>query len=288
MIRKAIIPVAGLGTRLLSATKEQPKEMLPVFATGEDGALCLKPIVQVIFEQLFDFGIRQFCFVVGRGKRAIQDHFTPDRDFVQYLNSHGKNGQCLRLERFYGELEASAITWVNQAEPKGFGDAVLQAESVVGREPFLVHAGDTYIVSQGQSVQSRLIDLHATGKCGASLTIKEFKDPRQYGIAEVRDGRARILDIRRVVEKPDRPRSRLGIMPVYAFNPTIFEALRSILPDKGGELQLTDAIQRLIDEGHIVRAIKLQADDIRLDIGTPDTYWEALLSSHKHALSRET
>jgi UTP--glucose-1-phosphate uridylyltransferase len=287
VIRKAVVPVAGLGTRLLSATKEQPKEMLPVFASSEDRMLCLKPIVQVVFEQLFDFGIREFCFVVGRGKRAIQDHFTPDRDFVHYLDSRGKDGQLLQLQSFYEKVEASAILWVTQAEPIGFGDAVLQTESVVGREPFLVHAGDTYIVSRGQSVLSRLVDLHATGKCEASLTIKEFKDPRQYGIAEAMDGPAGILDIKRVVEKPDHPTSKLGIMPVYVFNRTIFEALRSISPDKGGELQLTDAIQRLIDEGHIVRAVKLSVDDIRLDIGTPDTYWEALLLSHKHALSRE-
>jgi len=101
-MRKAIIPAAGLGTRLLTATKELPKEMLSVFAHGAYGGIALKPVVQLIFEQLFDSGIREFCFVVGRGKRAIEDHFTPDLAFVGRLSNAGKAQQAKDLDRFYG------------------------------------------------------------------------------------------------------------------------------------------------------------------------------------------
>ena len=95
-----MIPAAGLGTRLLSVTKEQPKEMLPVFARGKSGEICLKPIVQLVFEQLYQVGFREFCFVVGRGKRAIEDHFTPDFSYISMLDSRGKNGVAEDLEAF--------------------------------------------------------------------------------------------------------------------------------------------------------------------------------------------
>src|SRR5881296_1686519 len=103
-----------MGTRLLSATKEQPKEMLPIFARGMRGDLCLKHIVQLIFEQLYSVGFREFCFIVGRGKRAIEDHFTPDRAFVSMLDSKGKDGPAVDLESFYKMIEGSTVSWVNQ------------------------------------------------------------------------------------------------------------------------------------------------------------------------------
>jgi UTP--glucose-1-phosphate uridylyltransferase len=276
MILKAVVPAAGLGTRLLSATKEQPKEMLPVFALGEDGALCLKPMVQRIFEQLFDFGVREFYFIVGREKRAIQDHFTPDCEFVRRLDLHGKIGQALGLKTFYRNLQSCSVVWVNQPEPKGFGDAVLQARPLIGTEPFLVHAGDTYIMSESQSVHARLVGAHRKGGAEATLIVKEIQDPRRYGVAEVVDANTPEVQVTHVVEKPDQPVSRLAIMPIYVFNPTIFEALRVTPPGKSGEIQLTDAIQKLIDGGSKVQAVKLKGNDIRLDIGSPETYWEAL------------
>jgi UTP--glucose-1-phosphate uridylyltransferase len=116
---KAVITAAGLGTSLLSATKEQLKEMLPLF-TPDGGDLCLKRAVQTIFEQLFDFGFRESCFVVGKGKRAIEDHFTPDRNYIRDLSTHGKSHQVLELNRFYDKIRNSSTVWVNQSEPLGF------------------------------------------------------------------------------------------------------------------------------------------------------------------------
>jgi UTP--glucose-1-phosphate uridylyltransferase len=281
MIRKAVVPAAGLGTRLLSATKEQPKEMLPIFAM-DDEVLCLKPIVQQIFEQLFDFGIREFCFIAGKGKRALEDHFTPDHDFIEYLNGRGKDIQATQLEAFYHRLRASAVFWINQPEPLGFGHAVLQAQPFVGDEPFLVHAGDTYIISQTPSVLERLMSEHAD----ATLTVQEVQDTRQYGVVQVTGVEKGNLMVVSVEEKPAKPRSNLAIMPLYLFEATIFEALKATAPDKGGEIQLTDAIQKLIETGHRVQAIRLREDDIRLDIGTPETYWEALKLSYQHASAK--
>ena len=286
-IGKALIPAAGLGTRLLSATKEQPKEMLPLFATSDDGALCVKPLVQQIFEQLFDFGVREFYFVVGKEKRAIEDHFTVDREYIRRLNSQGRNSQALQLENFYRRIEGSMIVWVNQPEPKGFGDAVLQAKRLIWGEPFLVHAGDTLINSRTETVPTRLTQAYMKIRAEATLALLKVDDARQYGVAEVLETSNGDFEVKRVVEKPTQPTSKLAIMPLYILNPTIFEALEATPPGKGGEIQLTDAIQKLIDTGHSVHAIKLREEDIHLDIGTPETYWEALELSHRYASSKD-
>jgi len=279
-LARAVIPAAGLGTRLLSATKEQPKEMLPLFATSEHNTLCLKPTVQLIFEQLFDFGIREFYFIVGRGKRALEDHFTVDRDYINRLNVNGRNVQA--LDSFYDRIDKSTIVWVNQPEPKGFGDAVHQTRRLIGDNPFLVHAGDTYILSNHESIFSRMLNLHTSTGADVTLAIKEVQDPRQYGVAEAHEHEGH-LDIQRVEEKPREPKTHLAMMPLYIFDQGIFEAIENIAPDKSGEIQLTDAIQDMIVTGRRVKAVKLLPDDIRLDVGTPETYWYALEESHKHA-----
>ena len=259
--------------------------MLPVFALGEDGRPCLKPMVQLIFEQLHASGFRDFFFIVGRGKRMIQDHFAPDREFVQRLRAHGKDTQAVQLETFYAKLAESNIVWVDQAEPKGFGDAVLRAEPLVAGDPFLVHAGDAYIFSKSP-LPSRLIDVHSKGAAQATLTVKRVEDPRQYGVAEV-SGRG-VFNVNRVEEKPSRPTSKFAIMPIYIFTHTIFDALRVVAPGVGGEIQLTDAIQELIKKGQRVEALDLGEDDFRIDIGTPETYWEALGFAYRNTARRST
>ncbi len=281
-VSTAVIPAAGLGTRLLSATKEQPKEMLPLFAS-DGGTLCLKPAVQQIFEQLFDLGLREFCFVVGKGKRAIEDHFTPDREYIQGLNVHGKTLQALQLGRFYDRIEESTILWVNQPEPRGFGHAILQAEPVVDEQPFLVHAGDTYIASASSPIHRRLLRAHFNNTADATITIQQVEDPRQYGVAEIHRLSSKRIEVRGVEEKPKRPKSNLAIMPLYIFDAAIFESLKKTKKDRLGEIQLTGAIQGLIDSGRKVQAVNLRPDDLRLDIGTPETYWEALESSYRNA-----
>lgn len=279
---KAIIPAAGLGTRLLPATKEQPKEMLSVFALGVDGGVCVKPLLQLVFEQLYDVGFREFCFVIGRGKRAIEDHFTPDNGYAAMLKSRGKSNQALDLEAFYRKLEDSTMIWVNQPEPRGFGDAVLKARFFAGDEATLVHAGDTYIMSDGNRHLERLMRSIEELGSDAALIVQEIEDPRQYGIIEGEEIDQGTYRVRRAVEKPMKPATNLAIMPVYIFTPVIFKALEVTPPGVGGEIQLTDAIQRLIDWGLKVHARKLRPEEARLDIGTTEAYWEALRLSYQH------
>ena len=107
VIKKVVIPAAGLGTRLFPATKEQPKEMLPIFASTSNGDLLVKPVVEMVFEQLFDAGFREFCYVVGKGKRSIEDHFTPDPSSVRMLESLGRNGQAVNLGDFHENAAGS-------------------------------------------------------------------------------------------------------------------------------------------------------------------------------------
>lgn len=288
-VSKCVITAAGLGTRLLPMSKELPKEMLPVYVKGVTGELILKPVLQALFEQLYSFDIREFCFVVGRGKRAIEDHFIPDWDFVTRLKDSGKTSLALEMENFYRMLTAKGLTilWINQSLPRGFGHAVLIAKPFSGNTPFFVCAGDTVIISSGNRFIHRMVEDHLKSGSDVTILLQEVHDPRQYGVAIVEPTEPLKHRVLRVVEKPSKPPSNLAIMPTYVFNPSIMDALENIEPGVGGEIQLTDAIQCLIDSGHSVRGIQLDIDEIRLDIGTPETYYEAISKSYKYNSSPE-
>ncbi|HEV2119169.1 MAG TPA: sugar phosphate nucleotidyltransferase [Candidatus Bathyarchaeia archaeon] len=281
-MKKAVIPAAGLGTRLLSVTKEQPKEMLPVFAKGKNGDLCLKPIVQLVFEQLYQVGFREFCFIVGRGKRAIEDHFTPDLSFVSMLDSKGKDGPAADLENFYKMIEGSTVSWVNQPEPRGFGDAVLKAKSFAGSDKFMVHAGDSHFISRNADHLRRVMRMSEGSKANALFLSMEVDDPKRFGIVEGEMVESGLVRVKRLVEKPSKPASKLAIMPVYVFDSNIFTALEATQAGFAGELQLTDGIQQMVDWNLNVYTTKVESDEIWLDIGSPDLYWQAQNLSHKH------
>ncbi len=143
-IDTAVIPAAGLGTRLLPYTKGIPKEMLPIIVKEVDEVL-VKPALQYIFEALYDSGIRKYYFIVGKGKRVIEDYFTPDYQYVEFLENLGKEELASVLKRFYERIENSEIIMVNQPLPRGFGDAVLKTKSFMTSNVFIVHAGDDII-----------------------------------------------------------------------------------------------------------------------------------------------
>jgi len=290
MIKKVVIPAAGLGTRLFPATKEQPKEMLPIFSrpANDETSTSVKPLLQLVFEQLYDNAFREFCFVVGRGKRAIEDHFTPDGNYVVTLKKQGKKSQASDLESFYHKLRTSTLIWMNQPEPKGFGDAVLTAQPFVQNENFLVHAGDTYIISKKTTHLKTLLTIHERLKADAVFIVQEVANPRQYGVIEAEESEKGIYKVKTAVEKPEKPPTNLAIMPIYIFNPIIFEALKKTSPGKAGEIQLTDAIQQLVKWNHTVYAVKLDRNALRLDIGSPETYWEALSASYHHFCGGKT
>lgn len=278
---KAVLPAAGLGTRLLPITKELPKEMLPIFVRSLDNELCLKPMIQVIFEQLYNFGFREFVIIVGRGKRAIEDHFTPDKGFVELLKTKNKHNMAIELEFFYDKILTSNIVFVNQPEPRGFGDAVLAARSVVNG-PFLLHAGDTYIISKDDDHLRRLFEVHKKFGADATILIQEVENPRAYGVIEGKEVSDDVILIENLEEKPEKPKTNLAIMPIYIFDPVIFKALEITKPGNDGEIQLTDAIQKLVDWGLKVYAVKLKPNEQRLDIGTPQTCWESLMLSYNY------
>jgi UTP--glucose-1-phosphate uridylyltransferase len=286
LIRKVIIPAAGLGTRLFPATKEQPKEMLPIFSKTAHGNIAVKPVVQVVFELLYDAGLREFCYVVGRGKRGIEDHFTPDVHCIRTLEDMGKNGQASDLEDFYKKLETSTAMWVNQSEPKGFGNAVLMAQPFVQNESCLVHAGDSCIISQDMDYLKRLLEAFDRLNADAAFLVLEIDNPKQYGIVEGEEVEPGIIKVKSVVEKPEKPKTHLAIMAMYVFRPIIFKALEETKPGKNGEIQLTDAIQKLVSDGLKVYAVKLNKAYSHLDIGSPERYWEALELSHQQFCKR--
>ena len=271
MIRKIVISAAGLGTRLLPITKEIPKEMMPLFLRDKNNGVVVKPLIQIIFEQFFQQGLREYCIIVGRQKRIIQDHFMIDEEFLKKFEKKSEYKQDLK--NFYSMLNKSKIFWAKQSEPKGFGDAVKYSESFVGNDDFLVIAGDT-LIPKGDKVIKKLMNAKLKGKNDAILLLKEVPDPRRFGVAVINQTKNKDI-ITNVEEKPKNPKSNLSIVALYRFRPSIFKALNEIRSSQK-ELQLTDAIQKLIDWGGNVSAIILNENDRVVEIGTADSYLETI------------
>jgi len=286
-IKKAVITAGGLGTRLLPVSKEVPKEMLPLFSLSNN-VIGLKPVVHMVFEGLFKSGIREFCFVVGKGKRVIEDYFTPDINFINILQSKGLGDRVKCLRKFYSMVFKSKIFFINQPEPRGFGDAVLHAEPFVGNETFLLHAGDDVVLSCNYDHFKRLISVFEGFNADAAILLEEVEDPRAYGVALGRavDNYGNILRLTDIVEKPEKPPSNIAVIAIYVFKPKIFNYIRKVKPDSKGEIQLTYAIKLMIDDGCEVYGVKLKPGERRLDVGTPQTYWKSLYESYSWALNK--
>lgn len=278
MLKKAVIPAAGLGTRLLPITKELPKEMLPLAARMKNGQLCLKPMLQAIFEQLHSAGFREFAFIVGRGKRAIEDHFSPDEDFIQYLESKNKRDLAEDLQEFYDKINNSNILFINQPKPKGFGDAVARASIFTGNENFLMQAGDDLIISKSNSHLKKLIRTFEKHDADTLFLLEEVPDPRNYGVIVGKEVKPNLFQATKIVEKPKKPPSNLAIVALYIFKPIIYKAISEVNPDKNGEIQLADALKKLIEWNCKVYGLKLDPEERRIDIGTAELYMEMLKS----------
>jgi UTP--glucose-1-phosphate uridylyltransferase len=275
-VRKAVIPVAGAGTRLLPATKSQPKEMLPV---GR------KPTVQYVVEEMAQAGITQILFVTGRKKESIEDHFDRDPDLERRLSA--------AEDELRSELDTTSglkFFYTRQSAPTGSADAVRQAEQFVGEEPFVVAFGDTIIRSEGrQSLLQRMIQAHVQSDSACTLSVEEVpaEDVHRYGVVDPapEDGPqtgvppAEPFRLQGLVEKPEAGAapSRLAIAPRYVFERSIFGAIAATLPGRGGDLWLTDSIAILLRQGQTVRALPLQPSERRYDIGTFETYFKAFI-----------
>jgi UTP--glucose-1-phosphate uridylyltransferase len=272
-VLRAVIPAAGLGTRLYPATKSQPKEMLP---------LGTKPTIQLVAEELVGAGLRDLLIVIGRHKRAIADHF----DQADGISPSNKCDRCSEL--FDNPL--IHFYYTRQSVPKGLGDAVMQARTFVGQDHFVVALGDCVIVGpERSSLMNRLLQTHEQHSAAATIATQRVSPEAtsRYGIVDP-EGSAdeTALKLRDIVEKPgpDKAPSNLAVCARYVFSPVVFEYLDRTAPGFGGEVQLTDAIRAMIRDGLPVYAVPLLPGEDRLDVGNFESYAKAfirLMLSHE-------
>ena len=269
-VRKAVFPVAGLGTRFLPATKASPKEMLPVVD---------KPLIQYAVEEAYEAGIRDMVFVTGRSKRAIEDHFDTAYELENELEQAVKQ-EMLTLVRSIAPEDMNCL-FVRQPRSLGLGHAVLCAEPLVGNEPFAVLLADDLMVGErlnGHSGPGVMAQMAAAfEKQGRSLlAVQEVpqEHTRRYGIVKGEAAGGALMRIDSIVEKPapEVAPSRMGVAGRYVLTPRIFEEIRNQPKGVGGEIQLTDAIARLMAH-ETVYAFQYQGK--RYDCGSKEGFLEA-------------
>ncbi len=234
-IKKAIIPAAGLGTRFLPATKAMPKEMLPILD---------KPTIQYIVEEAARAGIEDIIIVTGKHKRAIEDHFDIQKELETTLYEKGK---LELLNRVQYSTELANIFYVRQKEQKGLGHAIYTAKQFIGNEPFAVLLGDDIVESDNPAIKQLMEQYEATGKSVIGVQTVPETETHRYGIIEPKSQDERLYEVNRFVEKPEQGTapSNLAIMGRYVLSPKIFDYLETQTEGSGGEIQLTDAIERL-------------------------------------------
>ena len=258
-VRKAVIPAAGLGTRFLPATKAMPKEMLPIVHT---------PTVQYIVEEAVESGIEEILVITNSNKHCMENHFDKDYELEARLTESGKTAQVKMINDI---ANLANIYYVRQKEPKGLGHAVLCAKSFIGNEPFAVLLGDDVVVNKGgKPALKQLINAYERHKASVVGVQTVPKDQvNKYGIVApnknvAADGRAVKLD--NLIEKPNKEEapSRMAVLGRYVLTPEIFELLEDQGAGAGGEIQLTDAICRLIDTQAVYA---YDFEGIRYDVG---------------------
>ena len=237
-IRKAVFPVAGLGTRFLPATKANPKEMLPIVD---------KPLIQYAAEEAVNAGIEELIFVTSSSKRAIEDHFDKNFELESELEKKGKH-DMLEVVRRVVPANVTCV-YVRQPEALGLGHAVLCARPIVGNEPFAVILADDLISCNGSCVIGQMVDAYVDKGC-SMLGVEEVphEETDKYGIVDPGTTEGRQTQVTGIVEKPspDQARSNLAVVGRYILTPAIFDHLETIPRGAGGEIQLTDAIQELL------------------------------------------
>ena len=254
MIKKAVIPAAGYGTRFLPATKSQPKEMIPIIDT---------PVIQYVVEEAVASGITDILMIIGKGKRAIEEHFDRNPIIEESLE---RKGNYEMLEKLKGISNLANIHFVWQKEMNGLGDAILHAKYHVGNQPFAVLLGDTLVQGKGP-ITRQLIDVY--NEHGGSVVAMEEVEPAMVSRYGILDGTPISDDVYKAnnwVEKPSQEEapSNLAIASRYIFTPEIFDYLENTTPGKNNEIQLTDAMRDMV-KAHPMFGLKF--DGKRYDIG---------------------
>ena len=255
MIKKAVIPAAGFGTRFLPITKSQPKEMIPIVDT---------PTIQYVVEEAVDSGITDILMIIGKGKRAIEEHF--DRSF-ELENMLLEKKKMKELEKIRNITRIANIHFVWQKEMNGLGDAINYARYHVGKEPFAVLLGDTVIDGKGKPITRQLMDIYEKYKSSV-VALEEVEEAKvsRYGIIDGNPTEKNVYRANDFVEKPDPEKapSRLAIASRYIFTPEIFQYLEGTQRGVNNEIQLTDAMRAMVKE-HAMYGFKF--DGKRYDIG---------------------
>jgi UTP--glucose-1-phosphate uridylyltransferase len=267
IVRKAVFPAAGLGTRFLPATKAQPKEMLP---------LVDKPTIQYGVEEAVASGVSNIILVTGRGKNAIEDHFDVSAELETFLESRGKIEQ---LEEIRAISSMINVSYVRQGEPLGLGHAVLVTEAMVAGEPFAVILGDDVIDADPPALKQMIDVFNRAG--GPVIAVERVPEDQvsSYGIVDVEPapelGRG-VFRIKDLVEKPPRDEapSNLAIIGRYILTPDIFDALRETARDRSGEIQLTNGLKRLLTSRPLYA---YEIDGVRHDTGNKLGFLKAVV-----------
>ena len=263
-VRKAVFPVAGLGTRFLPATKALAKEMLPVID---------KPLIQYAVEEAVAAGIEHLVFVTGHTKKAIEDHFDRSAELEAALEAQGKSELLARVRA----VLPTHVTcmYIRQPAPLGLGHAVLCAQPAIGDEPFAILLPDDLIDCEGPGCTEQMVRrFEATGEGLVAVQTVPREETGRYGIVRLASPDGHDGPIREIVEKPapDRAPSTLGVVGRYVMSPRVFDALRNTPPGSGGEIQLTDAIAALLGEESISA---FPFDGTRFDCGSKEGFLAA-------------
>ncbi len=236
-IRKLVIPVAGLGTRFLPATKAQPKEMLPVVD---------KPIIQYVVEQAVASGITDIIMVTGPSKRAVEDHFSPNYELINWLKKQGKKDVAEEVKKI---ADMANFIFIRQKGPYGNGTPVLCAKEIIGDEPFAVMWGDEFFYTEKKPQLKQLIEVFEKYQDPVLTAYKvSAEDTKKYGIIDGLQIEKNVVQVKNLVEKPgpDKAPSHLASLGGFILTPDIFEALEKTKLGRGGELWLVDAIFKLL------------------------------------------
>jgi len=253
-VRKVVIPAAGLGTRFLPETKTVPKELLPIVDT---------PSIQYLVKDCADAGIEQVVLVLGRGKNAILDHFDYHLELERKLEQDGKHELAQQLHEIGQMVE---IVAVRQAEPKGLGHAVLCAKDVIGNEPFIVMLPDDFIISEVSCTRQMINVYEKYQKSVLAIMEVPEQDVTRYGIVGGTNLDNKVLSLNKIVEKPklaDAP-SNMAIVASFLLTPEIFGYLETQKPGAIGEIQLTEAVARMVDKEGV---LGYKFDGVRYDTG---------------------